>query len=448
MFDSMSKFFSDLYDAFISGRLSYPSLKEVVGRVIEVFYAPQADPVATIMSSLFLINIFSIILVIVLWLVLRRNDNRVLKQQRQDFNKLLIEKDPEHAPEILKTDRIESRWFISMVTIATFFLLLFTINFATGTNKMCASCHKTTIHEKAFSSAGPHKGVECISCHEPSGFMARSLTSLFPRASHILVGADMAQKENATQQSGLGSSEVIDAEALTGKMGSTYGGVSSQSCLQCHKSIRKNVSTNITSGIRVEHTQFMKSGTKCLDCHTKSASGQIEYSKGMDVCIVCHDGVKASSECSTCHTKNFAAASAARVKPVNGIEHDITMDCYRCHNSARCDSCHGGVRMPHSKKFMTTGLHAYDAASAVWNKTSKCTKCHKNNADCKKCHGDFPFHYSSENKFNKTHTSGMWENKDCGLCHTYFNPDFKKSVKPGDNYICVSCHSAAGASAR
>ena len=85
MFGSIGKFFSDLYDAFVSGKITYPSLKEVVGRVVEVFYAPQADPVATIMSSLFLINIFAIILVIVLWLVLRRNDNRVLKQQRKDF---------------------------------------------------------------------------------------------------------------------------------------------------------------------------------------------------------------------------------------------------------------------------------------------------------------------------------------------------------------------------
>ena len=448
MFGSIGKFFSDLYDAFVSGKITYPSLKEVVGRVVEVFYAPQADPVATIMSSLFLINIFAIILVIVLWLVLRRNDNRVLKQQRKDFDQQLMERDPERAPEIIRTSRIESRWFISMTTIATIFVLFFAINYASGSNKVCTSCHKTTIHEKSFSAAGPHQGVQCVSCHEPSGFAARSLTSLFPRVSHILIGTDLAQQETAAQQNNSSSGDAsADASLFVDEMSTTYGGVSSQACVQCHKSIREGVSTNSTSGIRVEHKQFLTSGTKCIDCHTKSTSGQIEYSKGMDACIMCHDGSKAPSECSTCHTKNFAAASAARVRPVNGIKHDITINCYQCHNSARCDSCHGGVRMPHSEKFMTTGLHAYDGANALWNNTTKCTKCHDYKGDCKKCHGDLPYHQKIDKKFASTHATGMFENKPCGLCHSDFNPGGKFTPVKGQDFACASCHSGAGASA-
>ena len=163
MLDTITEFFSNLYNAFSNGTITYPSLQEVVGRVVEVFYAPQADPVATIMSSLFLINIFAIILVIVLWFVLKRNDNRVLKKQRQDFNELLFDRDPEHAPEIIRTSRIEARWFITMASIAAFVLILLAVNFASGSNKVCTSCHKTSAHEVSIAKSGPHKNTDCIS---------------------------------------------------------------------------------------------------------------------------------------------------------------------------------------------------------------------------------------------------------------------------------------------
>ena len=450
MLDTITEFFSNLYNAFSNGTITYPSLQEVVGRVLEVFYAPQADPVATIMSSLFLINIFAIILVIVLWLVLKRNDDRVLKKQRQDFNELLIDRDPEHAPEIIRTSRIEARWFITMASIATFVLILLAVNFASGSNKVCISCHKSSTHETSIVKSGPHKNADCISCHEPAGVGARMFTSLFPRVSHILKGAKIAQSENAAINAEYTSTDgvTVDAGAASEQISSTYGGVNSQSCAQCHDSVKKGVSTNETTGIRVEHKQSLEKGMKCIDCHTKSAdNGQIVYSRGMDACIVCHDGKKAPSECSTCHVKNFAAASASRAKPAEGQTHNIGMNCYTCHNPARCDACHGGVRMPHSERFMTTGEHAYDGAQAIWNKTTKCTKCHDQKKDCGKCHGDLPYHQALIPSFSKTHSSGMFENKPCGLCHFDFNPD-KDSGEFGDDIACASCHAVKGASSR
>lgn len=450
MLDTITEFFSNLYNAFSNGTITYPSLQEVVGRVVEVFYAPQADPVATIMSSLFLINIFAIILVIVLWLVLKRNDNRVLKKQRQDFNELLIERDPEHAPEIIRTSRIESRWFITMASIATFVALLLAVNIASGTNKVCISCHKTTPHEVNIVKSGPHKDTRCISCHEPAGAGARMFTSVFPRISHILTGAKIAQQEQSSANAQYTSTDgiTVDGDAISEQINSTYGGVNSQSCAQCHESVQKGVSTNGTTGIRVEHKEPLEQGMKCVDCHTKGEkNGQIVYSRSMDTCIVCHDGEKASSECSTCHTKNFAAASASRVKPVEGETHNLNMNCYTCHNPARCDACHGGVRMPHSKKFMTTGAHAYDGAYAIWNKTTKCSKCHDYKTECGKCHGTLPYHQAIVKDFATSHKSGMFENKPCGLCHYNFNPG-ENSGDFGDDDACASCHAVKGASSR
>lgn len=450
MFDSITEFFSNLYNGLSNGSITYPSLSDVVGRVVEVFYAPQADPVATIMSSLFLINIFAIILVIILWIVLKRNDNRVLKAQRKDFDEQLMERDPENAPQIIRTSRIEARWFIVMASIATFMLLLLGVNFASGSNKVCTSCHKTSAHEVSIAKSGPHKNTDCISCHEPAGVGARMFTSLFPRVTHILQGAKVAQQEQAATQSQYTSTDgvTVDGDAISEQINSTYGGVNSQSCMQCHESIKEGVSNNETTGIRVEHKQSLEKGMKCNDCHTKdNKSGRIVYSRGMDTCIVCHDGKTAASDCSTCHVKNFAAASASRVKPAQGQTHDINMNCYTCHNPARCDACHGGVRMPHSKEFMTTGVHAYDGAYAIWNKTTKCSKCHDYKTECGKCHGNLPYHQKIVPSFPKTHKDGMFENKPCGLCHFDFNPG-KNSGNFGDDSACASCHAVKGASSR
>lgn len=450
MFDSITEFFRNIYNAFMSGNITYPSLSDVVGRVTEVFYAPQADPVATIMSSLFLINIFAIILVIVLWLVLKRNDNRVLKAQRKDFNEVLMERDPENAPEIIRTSRVEARWFVTMISIATLMLLLLAVNFGSGSNKVCVSCHKTTTHEVSITKTGPHKNASCISCHEPAGVGARMFTSLFPRVSHIFKGAKVAQQEQSALNAQYTSTDgvTVDVGALSDQMNSNYGGVNSQSCAQCHGSIEKGVSTNGTTGIRVEHEQPLEEGMKCTDCHTMGGEkGQIVYSRGMDACIVCHDGKTAASECATCHTKNFAAASASRVKPAEGETHNINMDCYTCHNPARCDACHGGVRMPHSKKFMTTGVHAYDGAYAIWNKTTKCSKCHDYKTECGKCHGTLPYHQAIIPDFAQTHQSGMFEDKPCGLCHYDFNPGVD-SGNFGNDGACASCHAVKGASSR
>lgn len=455
MFESIKQFFENLYQAFISGRITYPSLKEVANRVIEVFYAPSADPVATIMSSLFLINIFAILLVIVLWIVLKRNDDRVLKKQRKDFNEQLREVDPEGADEIIHESAIESRWFVTMMGIAMIFALFLGVNFATANNKVCVSCHKTTVHEVNIVKTGPHKNADCVSCHEPAGFMARTMTSLLPRIAHIAKGAQVAQQAQSTAANASGNTSgvytssdgvTVDTNAVAATLNGGYGGVSTRSCTQCHDNLGTGVLTNETTGIRVQHKEPMEQGSKCTDCHSKGSSGQIVYTQKMDSCIMCHDGKKAPSDCSTCHTKNFAAGSAARVKPVKGTEHSLNMNCYTCHNPARCDACHGGVRMPHSQKFMTTGLHAYDGASAIWNKTTKCSKCHDYKTECGKCHGTLPYHAKVDPSFPVTHKNGMFENKPCGLCHFDFNPGTKYKVKENEDVACVSCHSTKGAS--
>lgn len=456
MFNSIRNFFTNLYQAFASGTITFPTLKDIFGRIVEVFYAPSADPVATVMSSLFLINIFAILLVIVLWIVLKRNDDRVLKKQRKDFNEQLMERDPENAQEIMHTSAIESRWFISMATIMTLFVLFLGVNIGTSSNKVCISCHKTSVHEVNVVKLGSHKNADCVSCHEPAGFMARTLTSLVPRIAHIARGARLAQEAQGSASSLSGNSSgiytssdgvTIDSNAVAQSVNASYGGVSSQSCLQCHSAIKSGVVTNSGTGIRVQHKEPIEQGAKCTDCHANGSSGQIVYTQKMDSCIICHDNKKASAECSTCHTKNFAAGSAARVKPAVGAEHELKMNCYTCHQPARCDACHGGVRMPHTEKFMTTGQHAYDGASALWNKTTKCSRCHDFKTDCKKCHGDLPYHAGVDSSFPKTHAGGMFENKPCGLCHFDFNPGTKVTVPEGQQFICVSCHSGKGASA-
>lgn len=455
MLNTIKEYFLSLYHAIQDGTLSYPSLKDIWGRMLEVFSAPTADPVATITSSLFLLTVFAIIFVIGLLIFLKLRDDHVMREQRREFNEKLLEKDPENAEAIIRESSVESRWFIAMASILTLFALFVGLNIGTSTDKVCVSCHQTTLHETKIQT-GAHKNASCVSCHEPSGLFARTVTSFIPRMVHIAQGTQAAQRSRTLVQQTTGNTSgaytssdgiTVDTNAIESAVGSSYGGVNSQSCLACHESVKKGVATNQTSGISIRHKDPLEQGSKCTDCHGEGTSGQIIYTQRMDACLKCHDGSTASAECSTCHVKSFDTAAAVRAKPAVGNQHDLTMNCYTCHDTARCDACHGGVRMPHSEQFKTTGLHAYDAAQALWNNTTKCSKCHPLKTDCNtKCHGTLPYHYGVIKSFPKTHVQGMFENKPCGLCHYDFNPTRKLENTWGPDYACVSCHSTAGAS--
>ncbi|MBK5211310.1 MAG: hypothetical protein JJE36_03205 [Coriobacteriia bacterium] len=448
MFENLSNLLNNLLNA----DLTFPSLANIVSRVADAFSNPQADPVTTLLASVFLMNILAIVLVIVLYLVIKRKDDSTLKAQRGEFDEALIEIDPANKS-LLRKARIESRWFIIMTTLLTFFVLLVGIEVTTTQNVVCISCHKSTVHEKITGSRTAHHNEKCVSCHESGGPIAGMTINFLPRLSHIARGAVATDKASLSPNVAVsGSADTAlkvsaTASAAVGK--SNYGTVNTGACLNCHDDIETGTVTDTVAGIRMQHKEPLQAGTRCLECHTlSSGTGDIVAQGGMNNCLNCHDGKTASTSCTTCHIADDpATASASRIS--SGGEQLVTNydRCYSCHDSAPCDSCHGGVRMPHSEAFKTTSLHAYEGTKALWTGSGKCSKCHTatRNSCIGTCHQELPRHAKVDPAFSKDHMTYDGQtaagiNMGCATCHQFLdaNGNTPKTV-------CIGCHQGKGA---
>lgn len=430
-----------LFDKLSTTQVSFPSFSQVFSRVREVFYAPQADITATILTSAFLLNILAILLVVVLWIVLKRHDSRVAREQMDEFDEQLMELDPENAPEIIRTSRINARFFAIMVVIVTTTLLVVGVEITTSQTSICTSCHKTSEHV-AIVKNGPHKNTSCVDCHESSNFMVRISTSFFPRIGHILKGTAAANAENSA--AGSSATAVVAGKTVVKLKDDDYGAIDTGSCLGCHKDIQDKTTTNATAGIRMSHKEPLDAGMRCTRCHMLSSKkNEIITEQNMNTCLECHNDAAATTDCTACHTKDTASAAAARSMPDAGSTLVSTdYNCYSCHDPAPCDSCHG-MRLPHSKLFMTTGYHAYPGAVSIWaGSKGKCTKCHNSeHRDCNgQCHQDiYKHHMRTEPNFKVTHASGNAGFDDvvmgCDTCHggVGYNPG-------GDSDVCKGCH--------
>ena len=432
-------------------QVTIPNWQDILGRFRDVLANPSADPAATGLSLLFVLNILAIIFVLVLWFILKTRENRQINQEIDELERFIMERYPEEQ-ESLRESRISTRYYMLAATALTLIGLFAFASFGSQQNFVCVSCHQGDTHFE-LKAGTPHAKTLCVSCHESASFVTRTATSFIPRVNHIFKNSNFSnapKSDSLVQNNGFGNQEKLENIYSTLSADTSvrdYGQVGSAQCFACHKKEVLNISTHEATGVRMRHKDPLEAGTRCLDCHAKhDAHGTIYMNKGMTECLNCHNDEVASTKCDTCHTKDYAAASASRVM-MGEAQPLITppYDCYTCHQPKSCDDCHK-IRIPHTYEFMTTKMHGYEGAKSLWaGSKGICLPCHNSERrSCNgKCHGGMPYHFRQVPSFPQTHADGMWGTQSgsamaCGDCHKPFTDDGKLNT-------CEGCHRYKGA---
>ncbi len=208
----------------------------------------------------------------------------------------------------------------------------------------CSSCHAM---DEAVASWNEdlHRGVSCYACHSTGGIFG------------------------ALQTSSAGAFRLITSRDTT----VSVGGLFENRCLDCHD----DLSAGVTDGdVRMRHSDVIRAGYDCLGCHPtvghatdQVAEAAVRERSRMSICLLCHDGVKASSDCTTCH--DHAPSDVAGTKAAAST--DAPQTCKGCHTEETdrgCVSCHG-LELPHPPAFF--GDHAELSA----DNPSLCARCHE-----------------------------------------------------------------------
>jgi hypothetical protein len=292
-------------------------------------------------------------------------------------------------------------------------LALFGTYVSTSLDTYCSdSCHAGNESVKA---AVRLEHAACIECHEQPG-VSGAVDALAQRGRMAAVAA--------VKGTPVSSSAVVMPSA----------------CMRCHADIAKKTSVS-DLGVRMSHKEVLSAGSTCDDCHPSTGHDSKRYVGGMSRCVICHDAVKASAECSTCHSTDptsmkvraskgatEAIAGGLTYPPVNAAKRD----CAGCHDVAKsCDPCHG-VRMPHSPEFIARG----HARLAAFDGKKKCWKCHEPGEGCT---GRSSCHMSMTDRtvnghpptWRLEHRKNPWDS-GCG-CHSV------RRGMPSQRY-CKVCH--------
>jgi len=261
----------------------------------------------------------------------------------------------------------------------------------------CNRCHLTG-EFKTATTASPHAEVTCVSCHGG--------------------GTAEARLGFAASQVGGMYLKVVDLDPAV-------AAVPSARCRGCHEDQMSGLVEN--NGLRIKHESCMIK-RECTDCHSPTAHGAATSwpkTVTMDMCYDCHGSGTVSAKCDMCHT---AKLPSDRVKtgtfsithgPNHAQTHGMadTSTCQQCHESTKCEKCHGGG-VPHTADFVRTHGGAATGANA------QCTSCHAKRF-CIDCH-KYPMPHPKS--FKKEHGRIVERADDvaCKRCH--------------DPLDCTSCH--------
>lgn len=184
----------------------------------------------------------------------------------------------------------------------------------------CLNCHERQRYAGTLEES-VHKGVSCIKCHAARGATGLARQNLTYARWIVVYGTQKKTPQPAAAP--------IDQRA----------------CLSCHPDVPR--ATRTANGIRIRHSDILDAGFACVDCHSGSAHAVKRARRPrMDACIVCHDDVQASAECSTCHVRDVAYTPAVQ-RGFSKIKiAGAPGSCYQCHDEKPCLKCHG-IRMPH-----------------------------------------------------------------------------------------------------
>jgi protein-S-isoprenylcysteine O-methyltransferase Ste14 len=239
-----------------------------------------------------------------------------------------------------------SRWAPVAVVAGSLVLLVALAPLVPVVGRACGVCHAV---EPAVASwrTGPHAAVSCYGCHAGRG-LTGAVSASFAGVGNLLgVSADSGTR-----------SALFDS-----------------GCLSCHGDLRSGM---VGTSVRMQHSDVIEAGVGCVTCHQavahEAADGSgsllpvVERST-MSICLTCHDGVAASSECEACHNDRPLDSTSAQVLGVT----DLRVHCEGCHmeeTEARCIDCHG-LELPHPPEFMRKH------AGLSYEDPRLCTRCHE-----------------------------------------------------------------------
>ncbi len=257
--------------------------------------------------------------------------------------------------------RRRPRVIVLAVTLVLLGVVAFADQWATSA-PTCGRCHEIRPAVISWQNAS-HASISCMDCHGQPG-----------------IGGWLQTRTRALSN--------LLTHRLQKGTNPTAANVANTQCLGCHASILRGTSN--TGTVRVRHSDFVNDEVACLECHGQVGHGpsstQRNHRPTMDKCLSCHDGRRASAECTLCHRTDVAVTrqvpdsypKAQLVRPTS---------CRGCHDPAPCIACHK-VEMPHPPDWAG---EAHAKAAAFDGKQQICYHCHKD-TDCRKCHQSFDSH--------------------------------------------------------
>lgn len=294
----------------------------------------------------------------------------------------------------------------------------------------CSSCHEMSLHYATWQESS-HRSVTCEECHVMPGMVSMFKSKL----------AALRQiREHA--KGGVTSAAI-------------QGHVPSENCQRCHKETPELVTYH---GLKITHRDHWSMEVDCTYCHDRVVHGPkwlyegvsstkriqevstaFTFSPTMEGCFRCHDGKKASNECSTCHVtlgeRKPTVFDPAWVQAhTNEVRLHGEDDCQRCHQQVFCDACHRSAD-PHPTSWVSK--HPKEAKK----NPKACQQCHLAPAEkaprkitdmafCRACHGlrqehkqaDWEILHGSESLSNPQSCVRCHAQSWCSDCHAISRP--------------------------
>ena len=357
---------------------------------------PQQHPLIALLAlAIVLVFLLIVILTLAMWYFARIQKQNEEYELLDDEENVVRTIDKKTAEELLDSAQgIDTTAKINYAGILVAMVCILGagigMGFSTRTEAFCTACHASPHEDLAdaenWSLVATHDNLTCVNCHEPGNTLQGVTVNLFPRSTHAVYGfiQGYAQDPNVSNRT-------------------VYGTVTQASCEGCHQSSTFtrtriiNRPNQVT--IRISHYEPLEAGMSCAQCHMfseRQEAGMIQ--SGMQTCVSCHNGDRASIACANCHVADSPADTIHRemgsVWSRQLIFDRPDASCYNCHDPRSCDACHG-TRVPHTPEYMMhvhvpggEMIHAYD----YWRIGDMCYNCHfYGNAStagpCSACHG-------------------------------------------------------------
>jgi hypothetical protein len=339
----------------------------------------------------------------------------------------------------------------------------------------CFACHPSGNEESAFNHnatdfplKGAHLATECASCHTTT-YAGTSMDCNHCHATHF------NQASNPNHVSAGISTDCATCHTENGWTPSNFdhvttsgfeltGGHSGRQCVDCHQGTTSAASSDCISCHQANYNEaenHVAQGfpTNCLQCHSTNSWEAANFDHNNTSFAL--TGAHIATECSACHTTEYAGTSTL----CNDCHNSIYTQAQNPSHSAagisnECETCHGTTAWTPSDfdHLTTSGFELNGGHSG-----KQCVDCHQGttsaaNSDCISCHqanyNEAENHVAQGFPTNclQCHSTNSWEAAnfdhnntnfaltgahiatECSACHT--------TGYAGTSTLCNDCHNS------